>query len=63
MHVALGWDYRGRRVQQEVVVYCAFEGQSGIKKRVEAFRLRHLAEDAKGAPFYLQPGILDLIKD
>ena len=63
MHVALGWDYRGLRVQQGAVVYCAFEGQSGIKKRVEAFRLQHLAEDARHAPFYLQPGILDLVKD
>ena len=63
MHVALGWDYRGLRVQQGAVVYCAFEGQGGIKKRVEAFRLRHLAEDARRAPFYLQPGILDLMKD
>ena len=63
MHVALVWDYRGLRVQQGAVVYCAFEGQSGIKKRVEAFRLRHLAEDARRAPFYLQAGILDLVKD
>ena len=63
MHVALGWDYRGRRVQQGAVVYCAFEGQSGIKGRVEAFRLHHLAEQAEGVPFYLQPGILDLVND
>src|SRR5262245_19639557 len=26
MHVALGWQYRERRVQQGPVVYCAFEG-------------------------------------
>src|SRR5215218_3545029 len=38
MHVALGWEYRGRRVHQGPVVYCAFEGQSGIEARVEAFR-------------------------
>ena len=63
MHVALGWDYRGLRVQQGSVVYCAFEGQNGIKGRVEAFRLRHLAEHAEGVPFYLQPGILDLVND
>ena len=63
MHVALGWDYRGRRVQQGPVVYCAFEGQSGIKKRVEAFRLQHLAEDASRVQFYLQPGILDLVQN
>lgn len=63
MHVALGWDYRGKRVQQGPVVYCSFEGQSGINGRVEAFRLRHLAENAEGVPFYLQPLVLDLVKD
>ena len=63
MHVALGWDYRGKRVQQGPVVYCAFEGQSGIKPRVEAFRQHHLAENAEAVPFYLQPYVLDLVKD
>src|SRR5262249_21988738 len=38
MHVALGWDYRGHRVQQGPVVYCAPEGAHGFKARVEAFR-------------------------
>ena len=38
MHVALGRVYRGRRAQQGPVVYCAFEGQSGIGARAEAFR-------------------------
>src|SRR5262245_28706962 len=38
MHIALGWQYRDRRVQQGAVVYCAFEGQTGIQARVEAFR-------------------------
>src|SRR5262245_48961512 len=34
MHVGLGWKYRGRRVQQGPVVYCAFEGQTGFEARV-----------------------------
>src|ERR1700675_3778031 len=38
MHVALGWPYRERRVQQGPIVYCAFEGQTGLRNRVEAFR-------------------------
>src|SRR6476661_8187507 len=38
MHIALGWAYRDRRVQQGAVVYCAFEGQTGIQARVQAFR-------------------------
>jgi len=57
MHVALGWEYRGRRVHQGPVVYCAFEGQTGIEARIEAFRQRYLAEEsAEPPPFYLEPG-------
>src|SRR5262245_16374885 len=33
MHIALGWPYRGRRVWQGPVVYCAFEGGTGFTKR------------------------------
>jgi RecA-family ATPase len=46
MHVALGWEYRGRRVSPGPVIYCAFEGQTGLEARVEAFRQRHLTEPA-----------------
>ena len=63
MHVCLGWDYRGRRVHQGPAVYCCFEGQSGIKARVEAFRQRFLAEHADDVPFFLQPITIDLVKD
>ena len=38
MHVALAWDYRGRRVQHGAVVYLALEGGKGFEARVEAFR-------------------------
>ena len=38
MHIALGREYRGKRVHQGPVVYCCFEGQSGVSARVEAFR-------------------------
>jgi AAA domain len=55
MHIALGWEYRGRRVHQGPVVYCAFEGQSGIKARVEAWRQTHLAKTTEAVPFYLEP--------
>src|SRR5262249_50771799 len=44
MHVALGWEYRRRPVHQGPVVYCCFEGQSGIKARVEPFRQRLLSD-------------------
>ena len=63
MHVALGREYRGRRVQEGTVVYCCFEGQSGITARIEAFRQRFLPEDCDPVPFYLQPVTLDLIKE
>src|ERR1700730_17018720 len=63
MHVALGWKYRGRRVQQGAVVYCAFEGQAGLRNRVEAFRQRKLAEGADNVPFYLIADAMNLVAD
>jgi hypothetical protein len=63
MRVALGWEYRGRRTHRGPVVYCAFEGQTGIEARVEAFRQRFLAEEPDPIPFYLEPVTLDLVKD
>ncbi|RIA56051.1 AAA family ATPase [Dichotomicrobium thermohalophilum] len=62
LHVALGWEYHGRRVAQGAVVYCAFEGQRGVRARVEAFRRHHRLDDAN-PPFYLMPATLDLIGD
>src|SRR5262245_33606033 len=61
MHVALGWQYRDRRVQQGAVVYCAFEGQTGIQARVEALRQTFPIEMNGPVPFYLQPVTLDLV--
>lgn len=61
MHVALGWQYRDRRVQEGAVVYCAFEGQTGIQARVEAFRQTFPIETDQPVPFYLQPVTLDLV--
>jgi hypothetical protein len=63
MRVALGWDYRDRRVHQGPVVYCCFEGQAGIKARAEAFRQKFLEEYEEEVPFYLQPLSMDLVKD
>jgi AAA domain len=63
MHVALGWKYRDRRVQQGAVVYCAFEGQTGLRNRVEAFRQHKLAEGAGGVPFYLIADAMNLVAD
>src|SRR5262245_46332626 len=60
MHIALGWQYRARRVQQGPVVYLALEGGKGFTHRVEAFRRRHSVTDA---PFYLITDRTDLVND
>ena len=63
MHVALGWRYRGRRVQQGAVVYLALEGGHGFRARVEAWRRRHLGEHRECVPFYLLDLPVDLVAD
>jgi RecA-family ATPase len=50
-------------VQQGAVVYCAFEGQTRIQARVEAFRQSFPIETDEPVPFYLQPVTLDLVAD
>jgi hypothetical protein len=57
LHIALGWEYRGRRVQQTTVVYIALEGRHGLPARLEAFKQHH---DVQSAPFYLLTTPLDL---
>jgi hypothetical protein len=44
-HPALGWDYRGRAVEQGAVVYIACEGEQGIAARNTAFRQDKLPDD------------------
>ena len=63
MHVALGWQYRGRRVQQGPIVYLALEGGHGFRARVEAWRRRHLAKHHEPVPFYLLDVPIDLVAD
>jgi AAA domain len=60
MHIALGREYRGRRVQQGPVLYLALEGGRGFTHRVEAFRRHH---NVKDAPFYLITDRTDLVND
>jgi len=61
LHIALGWEYRGRRVQQAPVVYIALEGQHGLPARVEAFNRHHKLRTAP--PFSLILVRLNLIDD
>ena len=63
MHIALGWQYRGRRVIPGSVIYCAFEGGEGFKGRAEAFRRRFLADHSEAVPFYLMTTPLNLARD
>lgn len=64
MHVALGWRYRGRKVQQGPVVYVACEGERGLAARAEAWRQQHLAEEQdEHIPFYQVTTRLDLVAD
>jgi AAA domain len=63
LHVAMGWEYRDRYVRQGAVVYCAFEGAHGYKKRVEALR-RHYSFPADATvPLYVMPGQANLIAE
>lgn len=63
MHVALGREYRGHRVQQGAVVYLALEGGHGFHNRVEAWRRRHLNGHQGAVPFYLLDVPVDLVAD
>jgi hypothetical protein len=63
MHVALGWEYRGRRVKQGCVVYCALEGAQGFRARVEAFRREKLLGETSSPPFHLMASALNLVAD
>ena len=54
-HVALGWEYRDRYVQQGAVVYCAFEGAHGYKKRAPAWRKHHGIAEGTDIPLSSSP--------
>jgi hypothetical protein len=64
LHVAAGWEYRGRRVTQGNVVYVALEGQDGFGNRAEAFRQRRFENGIGDVPgFFLVKERTDLVKD
>jgi DNA primase catalytic core len=54
MHIAMGWDYRGRRTKQGLVIYCAPEGGVGAVDRMRAYR-RHYNIALEGVPFEMLP--------
>ena len=63
MHIALGRQYRGRKVRQGAVVYLALEGGGGFFARVEAWRQKKLGSHSGAVPFYLLTVPVDLIAD
>src|SRR5262245_6271848 len=63
LHVAMGWEYRDRRVRQGTVVYCAFEGGHGYKKRIEAQRRHYKISDDANVPLFVMSGQASLVKD
>lgn len=63
MHIALGWEYRGQKVEQGTVIYCAFEGQAGFANRILAFRQSYLSDYEEVIPFYLLPIRMNLIEE
>lgn len=57
MHVALGWDWCGRKVRQGSVIYVGAEGQTGLRNRIAAFKGYHGIDTA---PIALIPIPIDL---
>jgi AAA domain len=63
LHVTMGWEYRDRYVRQGAVVYCAFEGAHGYKKRIEALRRHYKITDGASVPLHVMPGQANLIAE
>jgi RecA-family ATPase len=67
LHIALGLDYRGRRVEQVGVVYIGLEGRQGLPARIEAFKKHHGVDRALfhliTAPLNLKKQVDVLIAD
>ncbi|MGO9237253.1 MAG: AAA family ATPase [Methylocella sp.] len=60
LHVAIGWNWAGRRVTQAPVVYIAAEGAAGVRKRKIGFELQHAEYLPKHVPFYMIPAAPNL---
>ncbi len=52
VHIAMGWDWCGRKVRQGAVLYIAAEGGKGVRQRLLAF-YQHYGIDAEDVPLYL----------
>jgi hypothetical protein len=59
-HVAMGWDWQGRKVNQGLVVYVAAEGARGLQNRVAAFKIHHGVGSADPFPLIIIPSPIDM---
>ena len=59
-HVALGWDWCGRKVKQGLVIYVGAEGLAGLRNRVVAFRKHHDLAAGTAVTLGLVPCAIDL---
>ena len=55
LHIALGWEWHGRKTWQGKVLYVAVEAGFGIKKRIKAFMKHHGLTYADIPDFHLLP--------
>mgnify|MGYP001089580389 CR=1 FL=1 len=61
-HVAMGWQYRGRRVKKGIVIYCVLEGQSGFEARKAAMEQELLkGVDPREVPLFIMPVKMNLV--
>ena len=60
-HVALGWNWRERKLNQGTVIYIAAEGGLGIEERLTAFRLYHQI-DVTNVPLHVIAEPMDLCR-
>lgn len=52
-HIAAGWNWAGRHVEQAEVIYIAAEGAAGLRKRKAGFELHHGDHLPEVMPFHL----------
>jgi hypothetical protein len=63
LHVAKGWEYRDRAVQQGTIAYLAFEGGHGFRKRCEALRIHYGTPPEDRPPLHILAGNVNLVTD
>lgn len=61
LHIAIGWDWQGQKVDRMAVLYVAAEGPETIRRRVEAFRRKHGDKIGEDVPFAILPHAVDLV--